>query len=96
MYKFLSVSLRTSILLLIFIIAGFYFIGTNSLTPTGEDIKELKDRVYLLEKSNQDIELELSELNSLDKLLAESPVESLVKAGKIEYVFLENSDLAKK
>lgn len=79
---------------LIFLIIAFMFIyclEVNSLATTGYKIRNFKKELGDLENINKDLQIEISNLKSIDALQLAIYNLNMVKASNIEYVDLDTA-----
>lgn len=82
--RFLAISLIFSILLAIFL----YIFQVNGIAASGYKIGELKKQIYQLEDTNKALQVNISNLKSIDSLQLKTKNFDMVRAQSIEYIVL--------
>ena len=82
--RLLAIGLIFSILLAIFL----YIFQVNGIAASGYRIGELKKQVYQLEETNKVLQVNISNLKSIDSLQLKTKNFDMVRAQSIEYVVL--------
>lgn len=80
------------ILFIAILAAGFlYVLQTNNITAEGYKIRNLQKQTNELETTNRTLQLDVSNLKSMNILQAKSETLDMVKARQIDYVSLPKS-----
>lgn len=81
-----SRSMRIGVLVLTVATGLFYVLQMNVSATKGYDIRELEQKISALQKENRQLELEASELQSVERLMAQLPGHRLVEARPDRFV----------
>lgn len=66
---------------------GFLYVLQMNISATkGYDIRELEQKIALLQKDNRDLELDAMELQSMERILGQLPDYYLVEASPDDFV----------
>jgi len=81
-----------AVLFIAILAAGFlYVFQTNNITAEGYKIRNLQKQINELEVVNRTLQLNVSDLKSINMLQAKSETLDMVKARQIDYVSLPKS-----
>ena len=79
---------------LILAICLFYLWQTNSLATKGYQIKDLESRVSDLRKTNKQLQLQITELRSTERITKEVEALKMVAVARVEYLKADGSTVA--
>jgi len=81
---------------LLLIMGVYYVVSINDLAIKGFVLQELKSEVQDLHQENTQIQLAVMKLESYDNIEKRAQELNMVKVGKIDYITINNSSVAKK
>jgi len=79
---------------LILAICLFYLWQTNSLATKGYQIQDLSSRVSDLRKTNKQLQLQITELRSTERITKEVEALKMVDVARVEYLKADGSTVA--
>ena len=93
--KFKLKSLLFLSLFLIFSLLSFYIFQINRLTFANYQIKKFQEKIKELSTENENLEIQLTKLNSLTSLENLIPSQNFEKIDKIDYIQILDSQMVK-
>ena len=93
---FNPVYLNIAILILIFSMGFLYLVQVNKATTKGYQMRDLETRINVVEESNQKLEIQVTELQTLDSIKERSQTLGMVPTDKVKYIKVTGSTVAKK
>ena len=79
---------------LILVVCLFYLWQTNSLATKGYQINSLQSKVSDLRKTNKQLQLQITELRSTERITKEVEALKMVQVARVEYLKADGSTVA--